>query len=839
MDELQEDLRALQQSEEKAADNTNASAGDENQAYGDISNTYRKTLKTKYLPLSLEREDHSYSVNVHECDNTDSCKSSCKNDRNHLSKKGACTLSNASTCFSLSESTESSVNTDNCRQAPQDLIQNIHRTAEVHGVCGVDKEVQKDQFHSAGTVKPETWQRSTEEEPERTVDNRRRSNLLCTAEIQEEETSRAEKTQTNRKEEDKTKICHSILLPLSISNPHDNVSPSHWTSSSSNSSPHPCCGAVPVIRHSSRAVMLQQAEMPPMPSSYHPVSQAPVSSNRASNTRSLSNDNIVEGITMGYKDHLGAQNQDFRNIKDHIGTKSWDYKDSSNHSDTLKQNNSSNADDFIGKNGQHMSNGLSHHTDHDDRHAYYDSFQNKNHTNHFRDKSVPQNIDCSNLTRRLKYKTNLTFDDFPSKHRRMATTAEAPEALVPLPAKEPEPGSDPQCEDLCSKGEVKEEINNSRSLAETDKQDSHYNLHTAETSTKAASYSHHESDNRDTGITDKSHVSTTPESCLESVTSDLSSFECHTSPEKSAEISEPHLTFTMPVDYNMSHPTYGFVGPSYHGHLQYHCLPQSETHLSHEYSSHKPSHPSNPDHSDQSSDEEEGVGTFASPGYNPLRQHFASGTTDQVLLLDISAKPAELLVADAFGKKHTFGYRNNDRDQRNGATSIAGVDTNYLFGEINVEERKSVGKDPSRPGAEVIHKAGVVERMSNLKEGENQTPGLTACSPPTVLESLQASVSSTLSVCIPSALSSSMPTNISAHLSNPVHHPFQCSLCDRSFSQRGSLNRHVRSHLGVRPFPCPRCPMTFSRQYRVTEHMRVHQRYVFKSDFQKPHASST
>lgn len=55
-------------------------------------------------------------------------------------------------------------------------------------------------------------------------------------------------------------------------------------------------------------------------------------------------------------------------------------------------------------------------------------------------------------------------------------------------------------------------------------------------------------------------------------------------------------------------------------------------------------------------------------------------------------------------------------------------------------------------------------------------------------------------------------------------HPFQCSMCERAFSQRGSLNRHMRSHLGVRPYACPQCSMTFSRQYRVTEHMRVHQR---------------
>uniref|UniRef100_A0A3B4TBV9 C2H2-type domain-containing protein n=1 Tax=Seriola dumerili TaxID=41447 RepID=A0A3B4TBV9_SERDU len=190
-----------------------------------------------------------------------------------------------------------------------------------------------------------------------------------------------------------------------------------------------------------------------------------------------------------------------------------------------------------------------------------------------------------------------------------------------------------------------------------------------------------------------------------------------------------------------------------------------------------------------------------------------------------------------FERSGTFGngVRNNDKGQRNeggvdkrkirartkfGAESFDEGDTQSWVAATNVGEGKSVGKAQSRPGAGAIHKAGAVEEVSNPKEGENQSRTLTVCSPLSVPDTVQASRSSTLSVCIAPTLSASMPTNISAHLSTPLHQPFQCSLCDRSFSQRGSLNRHVRSHLGVRPFPCPCCPMTFSRQYRVTEHMR-------------------
>nr|XP_019935311.1 PREDICTED: zinc finger and BTB domain-containing protein 20-like [Paralichthys olivaceus] len=350
-------------------------------------------------------------------------------------------------------------------------------------------------------------------------------------------------------------------------------------------------------------------------------------------------------------------------------------------------------------------------------------------------------------------------------------------------------------------------------------------LHKAQTSIyhTVSAQQENDSDNREKRAT----------AAVDNVRGRLFDCERRTSLELS-EITEP--SFTNQVDSNMSDLMCSVVGQSYHGHLYYHCLPHEDTRLLHRDSDHKPSHP---DYSNLSSDEEE---EEANTSHRSLRPHFATGTTEQVLLLDISAKPAELLVAYKHKSDEKDIFGSGFREQRDDATSIVGVDkkksrTAAMVGAESFDEGETkswVGKtNLERPGDEGIQKA-----VSNPEEGENQSSTLTACSSPCIPDCVQASISSTLSVCIPATLSASMPRNISAHLSTPLHQPFQCSLCDRSFSQRGSLNRHVRSHLGVRPFPCPCCSMTFSRQYRVTEHMRVHQRCTHRTDFHKPPASS-
>ncbi|XP_068430833.1 zinc finger and BTB domain-containing protein 26-like [Clinocottus analis] len=54
------------------------------------------------------------------------------------------------------------------------------------------------------------------------------------------------------------------------------------------------------------------------------------------------------------------------------------------------------------------------------------------------------------------------------------------------------------------------------------------------------------------------------------------------------------------------------------------------------------------------------------------------------------------------------------------------------------------------------------------------------------------------------------------------HRRYLCLVCEKGFSQRIHLARHIRVHTGVKPFRCPLCHKTFSQKAMLQDHFNLH-----------------
>lgn len=180
----------------------------------------------------------------------------------------------------------------------------------------------------------------------------------------------------------------------------------------------------------------------------------------------------------------------------------------------------------------------------------------------------------------------------------------------------------------------------------------------------------------------------------------------------------------------------------------------------------------------------------------------------------------QMLMANPFLQMQLFLQQQQQQQQQSPSMFPGGAAQNPMFAAA------ANGSVANMPMAAAIANppTSVSVPVPGWPPGAPAIPGFAPAALPAgaLAGAVPSAVPSALAGHLPSALPSALPALAGG--GNPYSSNFVCESCNKSFTTRAHLKRHMRLHTGDRPYACDLCDSRFTRSDHLKAHKSSHRK---------------